>query len=269
MARILIIEDNAANLELMRYLLAAFGHAALASRDGLAGLALARSEAPDLVLCDVQMAGMDGFEVVRHAQAEPALAHLKIVAVTALAMVGDRDRILKAGFDGYLTKPIDPATFVRDVEAFLPREARGTAPVPQATDPGPAPPPLRGLTILAVDNREANLDFAASLFRASGYQVLTSTNSVDAFAMARRDPPDLILSDVCMEIGSGYDLLAAVRADPALSRLPFVFLTSTLDDEAERRRALERGATRLLFRPIEPEELLREIADCLAQSGKA
>jgi two-component system cell cycle response regulator len=119
MAHILIIEDNAANLELMTYLLDAFGHTVRVAYDGAEGLAAIEADPPDVIVCDVQLPKLDGFEVARRLKGNPALSHIPLVAVTALAMVGDRDRILASGFDGYIAKPIEPEQFVHQVEAFL------------------------------------------------------------------------------------------------------------------------------------------------------
>jgi CheY-like chemotaxis protein len=119
-ARILVIEDNPTNLELMTYLLRAFGHEPLTAGDGEAGVDAALRERPDLVLCDLEMPRLDGYGVVRRLKADPALRHIPVVAVTASAMVGDRDRVIATGFDGYISKPITPETFVAEVEAFLP-----------------------------------------------------------------------------------------------------------------------------------------------------
>jgi CheY-like chemotaxis protein len=135
MARILIIEDNPTNLQLMVYLLQAFGHTPLEALDGETGLELIRRESPELVLCDIHLPSLDGFGVARDLKSHPALRNIPLVAVTALAMVGDRDRILSAGFDGYITKPISPETFVAQVEAFLPSTAHPSAVPPQ--DPAP------------------------------------------------------------------------------------------------------------------------------------
>jgi CheY-like chemotaxis protein len=121
MSRILVIEDNAANLELMLYLLRASGHETIAAGDGEEGLALARRERIDLVVCDVQLPRLDGYGVVRALKADAALAWIPVVAVTALAMVGDRPKILAAGFDGYLAKPITPETFVSELESYIHR----------------------------------------------------------------------------------------------------------------------------------------------------
>lgn len=127
-ARILIIEDNAANLELMRFLLEAFGHTVLSAPDGESGVGIAHRERPDLILCDVQLPGMDGFSVVRQLKGDTAEPSVPLIAVTALAMVGDRDRALAAGFDGYLPKPITPEAFVAQVDVFLPAHRRSITP---------------------------------------------------------------------------------------------------------------------------------------------
>ena len=122
--RILIIEDNAANLELMRYLLDAFGHTIATAGDGGTGLSAAALDPPDVILCDLQLPDIDGFEVIRRLRADARLAAIPVIAVTALAMVGDRDKALAAGFDGYLSKPIDPESFVARVESFFPEKLR-------------------------------------------------------------------------------------------------------------------------------------------------
>jgi CheY-like chemotaxis protein len=119
-SRILVIEDNPTNLELMTYLLNAFGHVTIVAHDGEAGVEAALRELPDLILCDLALPGLDGFGVARRLKREPALAGVPLIAVTASAMVGDRDKVIATGFDGYMSKPITPETFVSEVEAFLP-----------------------------------------------------------------------------------------------------------------------------------------------------
>lgn len=134
-ARILVIEDHPANLELMRYLLQSFGHTVLTAADGEIGVAMVRSERPDLVLCDVQLPKLDGIGVARAIRSDPDLREVPLVAVTAFAMVGDRDKMLQAGFDGYLPKPITPETFLNDIETFLRIDLRNPAAMSQACSP--------------------------------------------------------------------------------------------------------------------------------------
>jgi CheY-like chemotaxis protein len=114
-----VIDDNPANLDLMLYLLRAFGHDPEGVSDGLAGVQAARDGGFALVLTDILMPGIDGYELARRLKADAALASTPLIAVTALAMAGDRERIAAAGFDGYIPKPIEPQTFVTQVEAFL------------------------------------------------------------------------------------------------------------------------------------------------------
>lgn len=123
-ARILVVEDNPANLELMRYLLEASGYALAIATDGEGALEAALRQRPDLVICDIHLPDIDGFEVLRRLRALPGLASIAVVAVTALAMVGDRDRILAAGFTQYVSKPIEPESFVQQVESLLPAGLR-------------------------------------------------------------------------------------------------------------------------------------------------
>jgi CheY-like chemotaxis protein len=120
---ILVIEDNEDNIRLVDYVLRAHGYEPLLATNGADGVRLALEHRPDLVLLDIRMPHMDGYEVVTRLKAA-GLDGMRIVAVTASAMVGDREQIVAAGFDGYIQKPIDPETFVAQVESFLPREAR-------------------------------------------------------------------------------------------------------------------------------------------------
>lgn len=117
--RILLVEDNPTNLDLITYLLRAFGYDVSCETDGQAGLASALTGAFDLVLTDILMPNMDGLEFARRFKADARAAGTPLVAVTALAMRGDKERILEAGFDGYIAKPIEPQQFAAQIAAFL------------------------------------------------------------------------------------------------------------------------------------------------------
>lgn len=127
-ARILVIEDNAANLELVRYLLSYSGHTVLEARDGAQGVETALRERPDLIVCDLQMPLLDGYQVLARLRADAATAAIVVVAVTAFSMPNDRQKVITAGFDGYLSKPIEPERFVVQIEAFLPPGLRTPPP---------------------------------------------------------------------------------------------------------------------------------------------
>jgi len=121
---VLIVEDNEQNMELASYLLEEAGFEVRKAGDAAeARRALAGGERPDIVLMDMNLAGVDGLAIVGELRRNPTNAALPVLALTAHAMRGDRERFLEGGCDGYLAKPIDVKTFVRDVEAAL-REGR-------------------------------------------------------------------------------------------------------------------------------------------------
>jgi two-component system cell cycle response regulator len=119
--RVLVVEDDPDSLELMTYLFRAFGHEAVGATSGDQALTLASSTSPDLIVCDLRLPGMDGFELLSHFKSQPSLQSVPVIAVTAYAMPGDRERVIGAGFDGYVTKPIDPESFVKQAEEFTSR----------------------------------------------------------------------------------------------------------------------------------------------------
>jgi CheY-like chemotaxis protein len=125
---ILVIEDDEFSRELVRYLLDRQGYVVLEAADGRAGLELALNAHPDLVLCDLQMPVLNGYEVVQRLRSHPLWRPVPVIAVTAFSMPGDRAIALAAGFDNYLTKPITPETFTEQIAAFLPPGLRAPHP---------------------------------------------------------------------------------------------------------------------------------------------
>ncbi len=117
--RILIAEDHADSLELMRYLLQAHGYEVVTAADGEVALLMARQEQPDLILCDLRMPKVNGYEVAAQLKRDEALRHIPLIAVTAFSMLGDREKVLAAGFDGYFSKPIDVDNFIAVLERHL------------------------------------------------------------------------------------------------------------------------------------------------------
>lgn len=265
-ARILVIEDNVDSLELMNYILTAFGHTVFTARDGEEGLETARRELPDLILSDLQMPKTDGYEVARALRKDPRLSMQPLVAVTAFAMHGDRARVLAAGFDGYISKPIVPEEFVGQVERFLAPDHRSIAhPALQSEGHNPAQIPYH-TTILAVDNSPVNLTLVRNTLGPFGYKVITAATVREALALARENPPDLILSDLHMPDADGYDFFEAVRTEPTLKSIPFVIISSTIWPGSDLSRTLSIGVSRFILRPIDPQQLVSEIAACLAAS---
>ena len=119
--KILVVEDNEQNRVLMRQIFTHHGYEVLEATDGLTGLEMARVHMPDLVLLDIQMPVMNGYMVIRELRNTPELKKVKVIAVTSFAMKGDREKALEAGFDEYVTKPIDTRKFPELVKELLSR----------------------------------------------------------------------------------------------------------------------------------------------------
>lgn len=124
-AKVLIIEDNEQNMYLLTFLLDRHGLEVVQARDGREGIETAVAENPDLILLDIQLPGMDGYSVARELRTIETMAGVPIVAVTSYAMVGDREKAFAAGCTGYIEKPINPETFVSQIEDFLPGRPQG------------------------------------------------------------------------------------------------------------------------------------------------
>jgi len=118
-AKILCIEDNEQNLYLVTFLLTSKGYEVLQAREGQEGIDAATRSKPDLILLDIQLPSMDGYAVARSLRTNPDLLKVPIVAVTSYAMVGDREKALNSGFSGFIEKPINPDTFLTQVEEYL------------------------------------------------------------------------------------------------------------------------------------------------------
>jgi two-component system, cell cycle response regulator DivK len=125
---VLVVEDNPKNLKLFRDLLEYNGHTVFEAHDGLEAVESACLMLPDLVVMDVQLPRMNGIEVARELKNRGETKNIPLIAVTAFAMIGDEQRFLGAGFEGYIAKPINTRKFVAQVEAFFARHANGGSP---------------------------------------------------------------------------------------------------------------------------------------------
>ncbi len=237
--RILIIEDNATNQELMRYLLEAYGHSVMIAVDGETGWETARRERPDLVLCDIQLPKLDGYELIRRFKADPDLRSTPVIAVTALAMVGDRETMLNTGFDGYISKPLKPESFVQEVEALLPRTHKKC--------------------ILIVDDRATNRQLLLSLLSYGGHDLLQAVDGADALEQARAKRPDLIITDILMPRMDGFEFVQALRKDPAIRDTAVIFYTATYRQNEADALAKACGVAVVIPKPSEPQVILDHV----------
>ncbi|MYM68174.1 EAL domain-containing protein [Pseudoduganella sp. FT55W] len=254
-ARILIIEDNATNMELMVYLLRAFGYTPLSASDGEAGVAAAKRELPDLIICDVHLPKLDGYGVVTALKADPEVRHIPALAVTALAMVGDREKLLEAGFDGYIGKPIEPDTFVSQIESFL----QGAVSSPSKNDTA---------TILIVDDHVLNREFLMTLLSYGGHRLLEAANGVEGLKMVLAEKPDLVISDILMPNMDGYEFVTRMHEHAETADVPVIFYTATYREREAMAVAQSCGVRWVLPKPSDPEVILQTVQEALGLAAR-
>lgn len=270
MARILLIEDNRDHLEMMAYLLRAHGHTALSAGSAESGqVMLGCCEEIDVIVCDIQLGVASGIDIVRALRKSGRLAGTRVVAVTA-GSVGQAQEAFAAGCDHYMLKPIDPETFVAEILGMKGAAAPERKPIqPPAPLPVPAERPDKGATILAVDDRAPNLQLLHALLTAVGYRVVTAGGVREALGSARQLEPDLIITDVHMGDGSGFDLIRQIQADGTLRGIPWLVTSATYLALDSRAAEIGLDDAKFLLQPWEPQDLLLKIDQRLDQAGNA
>jgi len=236
----------------MRQILKYQGHDVLEAADGAAGLVMAREHMPDLILLDLQMPVMGGFAVIKELRVSPALRHLKVIAVTSFAMKGDREKALDAGFDEYVTKPIDTRKFAEIVKSFLPDESVA-----------PKKP-----VILCVDDTPANLKLLENILVPRGYEVVSVANGSDALLKVKSLTIDLILLDLMMPGMDGLQVSRNIKDDKKYMNIPIVILTAYTGVESYI-ESLNGEVFAYLHKPFKTEELVKIVRAALDQSASS
>jgi len=261
MARILIAEDSPDIRALIQMLLEGDGHEVRSVTDGRAAVDLVRTAKPDLVLMDLSLPLLSGWEAAREIRSDPDCNGIPILAVTAHAMHGDRERALAAGCDGFIPKPINEETFAARVLSFLDvrRDRVGAAPGGAArarSAPG---------RVLVVDDQPEVAELIRADLAADGHDVSVATTLEAAGARIKNDPPyDLAVIDVMLGTESGYDLAERISA-ASPEYVPILLVTAgTIDRE----RGFSAGADDFIGKPIETHEL-RARARSLIRVGRA
>ncbi len=246
--KILVIEDNEQNRILMRQILKHQGYDVLEAVDGAAGLEMAGKHMPDLILLDLQMPVMDGFAVIRALRKTPELSKLKVVAVTSFAMKGDREKALEAGFDEYVTKPIDTRKFVVIVKSILPGE--------DVTVKKPV--------ILCVDDVPANLKLLENMLVPRGYEVVNAVSGDDALKKIKARTIDLVLLDLMMPEMDGLQVSRKIKENKMSRNIPIIILTAYTGAESYI-NSLSDEVFAYLHKPFESEELVKLVRSALGQ----
>ncbi len=259
-ARILVVDDIEANVRLLEAKLSAEYYDVITASDGTTALAMAAAEKPDVVLLDVMMPGMDGFQVYRRLKDDAETRHIPVVLVTALDGRADRVAGLEAGADEFLTKPIDDVLLFARVRSLTrlklvidelrEREASGRRVgviAGGATRMGGT-----GGRILIVDDNERQAQRICAELAIEHRPIVES--GVEKAMMAARGPVDLVIVNTAARTFDGLRFAAHIRSDEATRGLPVLAIVD-FDERARLVKALEIGVNDILPRPVDPQEL--------------
>lgn len=277
---IAVVENDRHTLDELHALLGSAGYRVVSTSDGRSAVDLVREEKPSLLLCNADMPGMDGYEVLKAVRSDPATAACPVVFLSASQVFGDRIRAFRHGVIDYLTRPITPEVLLRKVEKALEgRPAGGAASAPMVTEVGPHaeivdPPQLPAGTssvprledipdvlrsVLVVDDNAFFRTFLRSLLTTQGFTVHEAADGDEGLRMALEHRPWLILTDVRMPgEDDGFEFCRKVRSHSLIRQTPLLFL-SGWDDYKARYQGLELGADDFVSKQTPARELLIRI----------
>lgn len=263
-ARILIVDDTPLNIKLLEAKLARDYYIVSAAENGREALEKVATEKPDLILLDVMMPEMDGFETCRRLKANPATAHIPVVIITALSDVADRVRGLAAGADDFLGKPINDLALMARIRSLLRakvlmdewrlREATALQLSPAPSLPEADPLNVRDSRILIVDDEHLDSAFIREALQPLSAHIAEVKSVAEAEAALNNGVYDLVFSNLDLRDEDGLTICSRLRTNPSTRHMPILLLANP--DGIDRvAKGLDLGANDYLLRPIDTHEL--------------
>lgn len=266
--RVLVVDDERRNVMVIATRLRALGYEVLEAKDGGEALAILRSTPVDLVLSDVMMPVVDGFELIRRIRSDTTLAALPVVLVTALDGTADRVRGFEAGASDFLTKPVNPAELELRVQSQvrlhrLQQELDHRSQILRFSAEADDPPAGRVFVLEDDPHWRAVL---IELLQARGYVVEAACDLGSGIAAAERADPDVLLVDLKLPDGEGSDFIRLFRNLGLERHVPAIMVVTGVDDAQEKLACLRHGADDYVTKPITPVELLARVESQMRRS---
>jgi CheY-like chemotaxis protein len=252
---ILIVEDNPTARKMFRLTLEAEGYRVLEAVDGRSALAQLATELPALVLQDLVLPDYDGFELCRAMRSIAGCADLPIVVMSGFPRLLDRARSEPGCFNASLVKPLVPSLLVEVVRRYA---------VPSASNHDTFG---RGRTILIIDDEPVQLKLTRLRFSEVGFDVAVASDGPTAIALAKANPPDIVVCDVLMPGTDGYELCVSFREVPELAKIPFILVSAHFGGESDEALARSAGANALVTRGPMMEEVFAAVRTHIEQAA--
>ncbi len=241
---VLLIEDNELDRKLTRDILKVSEYQVLEAADAETGIKMAHDRRPDLILMDIKLPGMDGWEATQLIKKDPAINNIPIIALTSYAMAGDEQKALDAGCDGYLSKPIEKQRFLELIADTSSMEQ----------DSAPLQNLIHRSKVLIVDDEPLNVKLLEAKLSPEKYETIYAYNGKDALQKADNESPDLILLDIMMPGIDGYEVTKRLKKNPKTTNIPIILITA-LDAPEHKEKGLKVGADEFLNKPVDTAEL--------------
>lgn len=240
--KILVVDDELNIMRVMRHILEVEGYTVLEASTGMEALARAREEKPDLVLLDVLLPDIDGFEVLERMRKDPETADLPVVI---LSIMEAKEQSFRLGAQDYFNKPIDRVKLVDTVQSLL---GDGN----------------QEIKILVADDDAHILQAVSQMLSSRGYRVIGAHDGLEAVVKAREEVPNLLVLDLYMPEMDGFEVIRRLRAWEKTAHIPILVLTAS-DVALDEARALTLGAAQYMNKPFSENELARVVRDALAR----
>jgi PAS domain S-box-containing protein len=254
---ILLIEDNPITLKMFRVALRGSGYTVLEAPDGRTALELLVAHSPDIVLQDLHLPDMEGFDLIAKMRQLPQGGTIPILALSGFMSKLEQARSLQIGFTDYLFKPVQPSRLLQVVATYVPQDLAGHE------------RPGRGKRVVLADDDPIQRKLMALHLERLGFQVIRAETGQQALEQVSQTLPDALVSDILMPNMDGFRLCLTIRQTPQLAKIPVLLISSSYTEEGDRKLARDVGADALVLRTPDYAEMIKTLLASLAPGWKS